>query len=609
MVKKDITEGKPSIYVEPKSFNSTDKVIVNGGASDYNIVISENATAMEKYAAEELRFFLKESTSAALNIITDTGLNHDNSKKYLSIGNTSLLRAQEDIKIDFEVLGESGATVMTRDNTVYMSGADEYGTLYSVYKFLEYEIGFVAYSTDCVYYDYYNKLNLLDFNYQYVPLVAKTNASEEKSSEKIDELARMYLVGGIRTGPSELFEGPIFDGYFCHTNMYFLNQSEYPQYYRNNQICYTNQEALLVFAENLYNIFVNNPSMNRVNLGVNDFPTSCDCDECVRQTAIYNGGGVLLRFCNGVAEYIDNKFKEQGITRKIDLVPLMYYHYIEPPVKENADGSYLRDEEGKCVAVDDTCYPRKGDVSVKIMFTPILSCYHHSFNDPCPTNVENKEWILGWKALTDDLYMYSYGSNFPGYHTYFDNVAYMSKQYKWYYENDVRFTYIHEECEAAQTNVFKPLKMFIKGQLGWNPTLDVIELVNDFMTHYYGVAGQYVEDYYYATTDHIKYIYTLRDTECLLPLTSISAGLYWTRNTLLGFECSLNNAILAIENSSYTKEDKEIYLERINKEMFLVKYNLYMYHGKDYTKTEYAALEKYINENIVRDGYAPTPKI
>lgn len=607
VVKKDITAGKPSIYVEPKSFKSTDKVIAFNGSSNYSIIIPESPTAMEKYAAEELQTFLKESTGATLNIYTDAGIDHDNTQKFLSVGQTVLLEAQTDIVIDFDVLGESGATIMTKGDTVYMSGADEYGTLYSVYKFLEYQIGFVAYSTDCVYYEYFNELKLLDFNYQYVPLIAKTNGGEEKNSEMTDELARMYLVGSIRTGPSELFEGPIFDGYFCHTNMYFLSQTEYPHLYKNNQICYTNPEALQVFSENLYNLFVNNPSMDRINLGVNDFPTSCDCENCLEQTAIYNGGGVLLRFCNNVAEYIDNKFKEQGITRKIDLVPLMYYHYIEPPVQEDENGNYVKDSKGNCIAVDDTCYPRTGDVSVKVMFTPILSCYHHNFGAPCETNIQNRDWLLGWKALTKEFYMYSYGANFPGYHTYFNNVAYMSNQYKWYYENDIRFVYNHEECEAAETNVFKPLKMFIKGRLGWNPTLDVQELVHDFMVHYYGEAGESVEKYYYELTDHIKYVYTLRDTECLLPLTTISAAVYWPRNTLLSFESHLNNAMLAIKNTAYTEGDKAEYSERINKELFLVKYNLYMYYANYYTNSELSALKAYVDENIVKDGYSPTP--
>ena len=606
---------RPALYIEPESFAETDIVLIKNKATDYVIVIPDNPTQMESYAAEELQYFLKESTGCQIGVISDAGLTHDNNAKYLSIGETSLIKAQTDIEIDIKVMGESGPTVIRKGNTVYMCGADAYGTLNSVYKFLEYQINFMAYAVDYVYYDYFNELKLLDFNYQYVPTIAKMTAHEVFGDRYVKDVARMYMVCGVKQHQSnaELFNGNYWNGYFCHTNQFFLNandekvkelENQYKEngedryIYKNNQICYTNEDAIRLFSENLFNVLSSNESINRVNLGVNDYPTSCDCQKCLEQTAIYNGGGVLIRFCNRVAENIDNWFKERGETRKIELVPLLYYNYITPPVRLDSKGNY--------VPIDNTVYPRQGDISVGFMYTPILSCYQHSYEEPCETNMQNRSDLLGWSVFTNKFYMYSYGSNFPGKHTYFNNMSYMADQFRWYHENGIRFEAVHEQGYGADLGVLDDLKMFVRSRLGWNPLLELEEVVEDFVTHYYGVAGEWIDKYYHATADHIEWIYDQKGTDCLYPLTTSTSAQYWPKNTLLEFEGYILNGMRAIDSSNYTDADKEVYKERLNRELFLVRYNEYVYYSSEFTKNDLKVLTDYVNENIVKDGYNPT---
>ena len=104
--------------VEPKSFEQTDTVLVSNKMTDYQIVIPEKSTTMEKYAANELQTFLYKSTGATFNVITDNEISHDNNQKLLSVGNTTLLAEQTDIVIDYDVHGETGPLIYTKDNTV-----------------------------------------------------------------------------------------------------------------------------------------------------------------------------------------------------------------------------------------------------------------------------------------------------------------------------------------------------------------------------------------------------------------------------------------------------------------------------------------------------------
>lgn len=592
-----------SLYNEPSGFNLTDIPLVENHSTDYVIVIPKNATSMEKYAAEELRYFLKESTACEFGIITDENLSADNAKKYLSVGQTSLLKAQSDIKIDYETFGESGPTVIRKGNSVYMCGAHNYGTLYSVYKFLEYQIGYTAYATDCVYFERYINLKLLDFKYQYVPTIGKTNGHEAPSGTgSLKDLARMYMIGEAREDQQELFDGLYWDGYFCHTNAFFVDQSKYPELYKNNQICYTSSKALEVFSDSIFKLFYESPGKDRINLGVNDWPTSCDCGTCVKETAKYNGGGVLIRFCNKVAENVENRFRELGIVRKIELVPLIYYNYITPPVKKDANGNY--------VAIDDTVYPRKGDVSVGLMYTPILSCYHHSYENPCDVNEGNKEDILGWKAIYDGFfYMYSYGSTFPGKYTYFDNMQYLAEQFRWYHDNGIRFNMVFEQGTGASITILAPLKMYVRSKLGWNPMLNLEDVVNDFCAHYYGPAGKSVAEYLKLLTDQWQWIYKYRSSYCLLPLTGSQNPDYWPRQILDSFESCILTGMANIENSKYDESQKAIFRERLNKELFVIRYNQYVKYLGYYSQQEQESLIGYINENIVKEGYDPINKL
>jgi len=240
------------------------------------------------------------------------------------------------------------------------------------------------------------------------------------------------------------------------------------------------------------------------------------------------------------------------------------------------------------------------------MYTPILSCYQHSYEEPCETNMQNRSDLLGWSVFTNKFYMYSYGSNFPGKHTYFNNMSYMADQFRWYHENGIRFESVHEQGYGADLGVLDDLKMFVRSRLGWNPLLELEEVVEDFVTHYYGVAGEWIDKYYHATADHTEWIYDQKGTDCLYPLTTSTSAQYWPKNTLLEFEGYILNGMRAIDSSNYTDADKEVYKERLNRELFLVRYNEYVYYSSEFTKNDLKVLTDYVNENIVKDGYNPT---
>ena len=219
----DVVEEKPTaIGDEPVSFGDTDEYLVKDGASSYKIVVSEIAGKVEKYAAEELKYFIEKSTAVSLPIATDAEVSYNNDGKYISVGENKLLAAQKDIAVDYEELGENGVTVNTKGNCVYLSGATENGTLFAAYRFLHYQVGYNAYAYDCVEVDYYKTLKLKDISYKHVPSLGLTTAEDGELSgeDKVSKAMRMYVYASKNGGYD--FYGNLYNGLWCHTTPYIV---------------------------------------------------------------------------------------------------------------------------------------------------------------------------------------------------------------------------------------------------------------------------------------------------------------------------------------------------------------------------------------------------
>ena len=81
---KETASVKPTkIGDEPISFEDGDEYLVKDGKSDYKIVVSADATKVEKYAAEELQYFVEKSTAVKLPIATDGEVSHGDIDQFI----------------------------------------------------------------------------------------------------------------------------------------------------------------------------------------------------------------------------------------------------------------------------------------------------------------------------------------------------------------------------------------------------------------------------------------------------------------------------------------------------------------------------------------------
>lgn len=556
---------------EPQGFVSTNIDLVNSGRSDYKIVKPSDATFVVSHAADELQLFLYKSTGCMIPIITDAGLTHDNSQKLLSIGDTALLEAQTDIVVDAAEIGDGGTTIYRRENTVYIAGPSEYGTLYSVYRFLFYEINFVAYASDCVTFDYFNVLKVKDFDYKWRPAFTFVTASEDCMRLNAVDTFRMYHGQSEVNGGNHL-EGSIMSGQYCHTATYWVSKTDYPELYANgDQLCMTSPKALEIATKSAIN-FARSPSGPFLQLGGLDHAGFCSCEECTRQSALYGGqGGILVRFLNAIAKNVEDYYIENGIERKLTILGLMYLAYANAPL--DADGNVIQielDAEGK--PLDDkllwhTNMMTDSQVSTGAMCVPIDSCYAHGLTDEnCESNVGEKNKIAGWRKVTKYMSIYGYGVNLNGFTYHFNTWTHSQDMFKFLYQFDGGI-YAEESTHENGISSFCCFRAFLRGQQARNPWIDTEKLIADFCEHYYGPAGDIMLKYFYSMQENWERIYDLQDSEHFGIFTSIRLNGYWTRDIILDFQQQLKSAMHAVEISGI--DNAGIVKERIYREYLL----------------------------------------
>jgi hypothetical protein len=270
------------------------------------------------------------------------------------------------------------------------------------------------------------------------------------------------------------------------------------------------------------------------------------------------------------------------------LIGLNYYYYESAPVIKNADGTFSPIHES---VIPDN----EGSVTVGVCYAPIQACYTHAFGDKnCVTNSGGYKDLLGWSSLTDNMFMYTYGSNFSSglsKSLHYNNWSYMAEQYKLF--EQIGLDYIFDESCRPSASPMSDMRVYVRSRLAWNPHVDFESLIDEFMDKFYGVGAKYVKEYFYAVMDHFETIYTIAETECQGCFYTIRKEVYWPLNTLQNFESILVSGINAIMvDNRLTDEEKQVYAERIRKEWYLLKVNEYGLYSKYFSEQQILELQE-----------------
>ena len=358
--------------------------------------------------------------------------------------------------------------------------------------------------------------------------------------------------------------------------------------WNNSQACYTKEETVTLAANTLFNKYVKTATGPYLMVGITDGKGSCDCEDCKAAEQLYgNAAGVQMVFMNKLANELESRMKEAGIEKNITLVAFAYYAYREPPVKE---------ENGKYVPFHKDVVPKHdGMVNVGVMYTPIEACYTHPITDDgetCEKNATIAEEMKAWAALTDNLMMYSYGTNFQAYKYHFNTWSHTGDSFKFYEKVGLKY-YFEQACTQNGISPMSSMRVYVRSKLAWNANYNTQDLINDFIERYYGDGAEGVKQYFAAVMENFERIYTIAETEDQdIYYSRIMSADFWTRPLTLQLESYLEKADYAVDLGS--SANKDVYKERIFREYFLIKDNEYTMYSAYLNSEELAALEELV---------------
>lgn len=570
-----------------KEFKFAGVNIVEDGKSEYVIVIPEGNDYATNMAASELNTFLSQSSGVTLKIISDNGLTHSDSAKYISLGQTTLLETAG-ISLSKEDLGESGYIMKTVDNTLYISGitdATYNGTIYGVYEWLEYTIGYRCYAADEIVYDEMDTIPLYQFDETYRPSIdVRELAFKELNTDPLYSY-RMYSFDSSNA---------IWNS-FAHTTVsvylpYETYGAEHPDWYAANgdQLCLSNEEALQEMirqVEARLDVF---PDRRFVMIGREDNGTICTCDECVATTEKYGGNysGLELEYTNKVAKAVDEYIAQKDPDKELKYFFFAYGPTLNAPtVYDEESGKYVPVYEGTEI------YENVG-----VLIAPITMDFSRPPEDSI--NVASYEAMKGWSDLFQqkNIAIWSYCLSPYAYMFNHNNFGVVQEYYRFYRDIGATVVYDQGNYDSA-IPTFAAMRIYCQSQLGWDCTQNYEELAMDFMEHYYGEAADAMKQYYYFIRAHYKYLDENDYTTGMIFFLMDDKNL-WSMSTVQTLLSYMDEGFKAIESLKETDPERyELLYNRIQRERLSPLYMMLQYYISQITEEEKASyiadFEKY----------------
>lgn len=493
----------------------TDIKIVDGGKTDYKIVVPDSAGGHINTAAGEIAYFVKEATGAELPIVSD-GEEFSAESKVISLGDTTVF-AGSGLKVGAE-LGETGYVMKRKGNTLLVNAKDANGVISAAYDMLGYSLGLEFYSYDEYTLDKTPDMYLYDFDLDFKPSVDMRDIMMRSLTTQYRQRMRLYTgigkgqwitfahtVTGASNAPTT---GTDLSGFIPHS----VYGEEHPEWFDESgtQLCYSNAEMRKEFVERVKLRIDENPDGKYLMIGHEDNFKMCECDNCKAERALYgNYGGQELHFTNLVAEEVDAWLADNRPGRELFYVFFAYQTSQEPPTKrqiENGKEVSVKDENGKYIPHNADLKIRK---NVMVMYCPIDSDFSKGFSET--ENGTQYTQLKGWsdlfraQGLHDNIIVWSYSLAVYNYFIPLNNFGIYGNHYKFY--EDCGVHYIDDQAYASSAiPCFESMQIYIQSKLMYDTSLDYNALAYDFIDHYYGAAADTFKDYFDYFRTYYQYL-------------------------------------------------------------------------------------------------------
>ena len=475
---------------------ASEEKIVENGETKYKIIRPDNATTNEINAIYELQYFFAEATGITLEIVYDCNVAYSLNAKYISIGETNYA-SDAGVIAEYSLLKSGGFRIVTVDNSIIIKGASDRGTLYGVYEFLAQCFNYEYFSDTAIRIDTnVTELALIEFDITDVPDFEYNLATYGYVHNAANETVRRYrmvkdkwlIIPVGRNMYHNSFDWFPKETYYANHNQWYSTDGQ--------QLCYTahgdpvEYAAMIETATQTAKALLSNPAYlgyNVLTLTQQDGRSWCKCTTCTATAEQYNGSNaaVVIHFLNALKTNIDAWFLTDGAEYSRDLKLLFFgYHQTNKPP------TIYNEVTGKHELVDSTVKCVSG---VGVFFAETDGDYTQDFF--ADSNAEIANNMVGYGCVTEDIFFWSYQTNFSYYLTPYNSFDSMQSIYQYAKYNNAFVLFDQGQYnELGKATAWAALKVYLNSKLAWNVNADMNTLIDDFFINYFGPAGAYMRE-------------------------------------------------------------------------------------------------------------------
>ncbi|MCE5259664.1 MAG: DUF4838 domain-containing protein [Chloroflexi bacterium] len=434
--------------------------LVHNGQGRYAIVIPADAAAPVKHGADELQQHLAMMSGAILPIQE-------------TVPETDLAICLEPTAS----LGEEEFTLKTSGQRLTISGGGKRGVLYGCYALLEDILGVRWYTSRITYVPKKRTLTVDPLDVHDKP------DFEYREPFYTEAFAKDWAVRNRTNGHHQLLDESVggnvsYGRLFVHTFNDLVSPDKYydahPEYFSlidgkrmkgYYQLCLTNPDVLRISIESVRGWIKENPHATIISVSQNDVYFNCQCDKC-RAVEEEEGAasGLVLRFVNAIADAIAAEYPHI-------LIDTLAYQWTESTPK------YVR--------------PRP---NVRIRLAPIYACFSHPL-DGCAANIEAFNNLKAWGAITNQLYVWHYSTNFAHYLQPFPNLDEVIGDIPIFKKYGAVGLFYEGGYAPGGMCAQSELEAYLMAKLMWHTDRPAEPIIADFLQGVYGKAAPYIKEW------------------------------------------------------------------------------------------------------------------
>ncbi len=466
--------------------------LVTDGRSEYVIVLAKDASPSEKWAAQEFRSHIQQMSGAELQIQPEQA-NGESPARSVIIGDGPAARA---LIADFDrtASGDEGFVIRTVGTRLVIAGGRLRGTMYGVYTLLD-SLGVRWWTPSETFIPQMPTIRISPQDRSEKPGLAYRDMMSREIHGEAGHLwmARNRMNGMIWQDADEKIGGRYSFGgrMLAHTIMKLAQKHKValtPEMMsmdekgerakpgsRGDQLCFTNPAVIEAMASVVVAEYQADPTLHFVMLGQEDGNKYCHCPGC-QKVAEREGSqsGPVIHFANAVAAKAEETVPGAAVA-------------VNAYVWSRLPPRHLRPRPNVYVVL----------ASYEVDFgTPLADSRHQP-------NLQFKQDLEQWNAITTRIYMWDYMVNFLHYLMPQPNLDVLVPNIRYYAAHGVAGIMSQGawDCWYAE---MAPLRGWVIARAMWNPESDGAALIDDFVKGYYGPAAGGIADYIDATHRFVR---------------------------------------------------------------------------------------------------------